>query len=169
MKGKTLSKIKQNNRPHKDKKGSATPRTKTRATPNAKGRATPRATPSPSPAHIVEQVLSVLQDNKAEQITTLDLRGKASFTDYMIIASGRSKRHINAVADYLHRALKNSGIKNIHIEGLPNCDWVLVDAGDVLIHIFRPEVRDFYKIEKMWQADIMDTQSPSNQLQLNNE
>ncbi|MDD9798121.1 MAG: ribosome silencing factor [Alphaproteobacteria bacterium] len=181
MKGKTLSKIKQNNRPHKDKttphgatppatpkgdkKGHATPRTKTRATPNAKG----RATPSPSPAHIVEQVLSVLQDNKAEQITTLDLRGKASFTDYMIIASGRSKRHINAVADYLHRALKNSGIKNIHIEGLPNCDWVLVDAGDVLIHIFRPEVRDFYKIEKMWQADIMDTQSPSNQLQLNNE
>jgi len=130
-----------------------------------------RASLSPgfSPAQFVEQTLSVLLDNKAEEIITFDLRGKVSFTDYMIIASGRSKRHINAVAEHLHRTLKNCGVKNIHIEGLPNCDWVLVDAGDVLIHIFRPEVRAFYKIEKMWQADIMDAQIQLNQSERNNE
>lgn len=161
----------QNNRRHKNSTATHDTTTHDTAAQGATNRRTPKGDKKPRAAHktIVEQVLSVLVDNKAENIITLDVRGKVSFTDYMIIASGRSKRHINAVADYLHRALKNSGIKNIHIEGLPNCDWVLVDAGDVLIHIFRPEVRDFYKIEKMWQADIMDAQLQLNQAQLNNE
>lgn len=72
----------------------------------------------------------------------------------MVVASGRSQRHVGAVADHLLRHLKESGLKNIQVEGLPNCDWVLVDAGDVVVHIFRPEVRDFYNLEKMWGVDL---------------
>lgn len=70
----------------------------------------------------------------------------------MVVSSGRSHRHVGALADHLVRALKAAGVKGLSVEGLPACDWVLVDAGDVIVHVFRPEVRTFYNIEKMWSA-----------------
>jgi ribosome-associated protein len=84
---------------------------------------------------------------------TIDLSGKTSFADNMVIATGRSQRHVGALADHLVREIKERGLGKCKVEGLPSCDWVLIDAGDVIVHIFRPEVRDFYKLEKMWAVD----------------
>jgi ribosome-associated protein len=95
-------------------------------------------------------VLTSLEDDKAEEILAIDIRGKSSFADMLIIASGRSARHVGALADHVMRKLKEAGVKDVRIEGLPQADWVLVDAGDVVIHLFRPEVRSFYNIEKIW-------------------
>ena len=105
---------------------------------------------------LIHNILQSLDDDQAQEILTIDLRGKTPFADYMVVASGRSQRHVGAVADHLLRNLKSYGLKNIQVEGLPNCDWVLVDAGDVVVHIFRPEVRDFYNLEKMWDVDILN-------------
>ena len=88
--------------------------------------------------------------DKAEDINTIDLRGQTSIADYMIVASGRSSRQVGALAEKLCDRLKASGCTNIRVEGKSSCDWVIVDAGDVIIHLFRPEVRDFYNIERMW-------------------
>ena len=90
---------------------------------------------------------------KAEEIVEIDLSGKTSIADTMIIASGRSQRHVGAIADALMRALKDNGREAIGVEGLPLCDWVLIDAGDVVVHIFRPEIRSFYNLEKIWGED----------------
>jgi ribosome-associated protein len=90
---------------------------------------------------------------KAEAVVELDLTGKTSIADAMIIASGRSQRHVGAIADALTRGLKESGHETIGVEGLPFCDWVLIDAGDLVIHIFRPEIRTFYNLEKVWGDD----------------
>jgi len=95
-------------------------------------------------------VLTSLDDDKAEDILAIDIRGRSSFADMLVIASGRSGRHVAALADHVMRKLKESGVKDVRIEGLPQADWVLVDAGDVVIHLFRPEVRAFYNIEKIW-------------------
>jgi len=95
-----------------------------------------------------------LDSDKAEDIYTIDLRGRTAMADYMIIASGRSSRQVGALAQKLQERLKARGIEGIRIEGMGNCDWVVVDAGDIIIHIFRPEVRDFYNIEKMWSMHI---------------
>ncbi len=97
-------------------------------------------------------VLTSLEDDKAEDILAIDIRGKSSFADMLIVASGRSARHVGALADHVMRKLKESGVKEVRVEGMPNCDWVLVDAGDVVVHLFRPEVRSFYNIEKIWAA-----------------
>jgi ribosome-associated protein len=97
-------------------------------------------------------VLSSLEDDKAEDILAIDIRGKSSFADMLIVASGRSARHVGALADHVTRKLKDAGVKDVRVEGLPHCDWVLVDAGDVVVHLFRPEVRAFYNIEKIWTA-----------------
>lgn len=98
-------------------------------------------------------ILSRLDDMKAEETVTIDLRGKSSITDYMIVTSGRANRHVGAIAENVAKGLKESGIPAPHIEGLPNCDWVLIDSGDVIVHVFRPEVREFYNLEKMWTSD----------------
>lgn len=98
-------------------------------------------------------MIDCLEDAKAEEIVTIPLKGKSSIGDYMIVASGRSHRHVGAIADQLQRKLKELGEGKVRVEGLPACDWVLVDTGDVIAHIFRPEVREFYNLEKMWQAD----------------
>jgi ribosome-associated protein len=90
---------------------------------------------------------------KAEDTVEIDLTGKTSIADTMIITSGRSQRHVGSIADRVLKALKEKGFGTARVEGLPACDWVLIDAGDVLIHIFRPEVRSFYNLEKMWGAD----------------
>lgn len=95
-------------------------------------------------------VLARLEDMKAEDIVTIDLAGKTSIADIMVVASGRSNRHVGSLADSVVEGLKKSGLKDIRVEGQPHCDWVLIDAGDVIVHVFRPEVRDFYGIEKMW-------------------
>jgi ribosome-associated protein len=103
---------------------------------------------------MIDVILNCLDDAKAEEIVAVDITGKSSLADHMVVASGRSQRHVGAVADQMVTALRDAGYGKPRIEGLPHCDWVLVDAGDVIVHIFRPEVREFYNIEKMWQADF---------------
>ncbi|GJL98519.1 MAG: hypothetical protein DHS20C07_01990 [Methyloligella sp.] len=93
-----------------------------------------------------------LEDGKAEDIITIDLEGKSSLGDYMIVASGRSHRHVASIADKLAKQLREAGYGRPRVEGTDNNDWVLVDAGTIIVHIFRPEVREFYNIEKMWLA-----------------
>ncbi len=101
------------------------------------------------PAILVDIVRRTLDDDKAEEISTIDLSGKTSIADYMVIASGRSARQVGALADRLIRHLKEMGIRPA-TEGKTSSDWVIVDAGSVIVHIFRPEVRAFYNLEKMW-------------------
>lgn len=101
-----------------------------------------------------EMVLDLLEDNKAEDIVHIDLAGKTSIADSMFIASGRSTRQVSAIADHLYRKLKHVTGDGCKLEGMEKADWVLIDAGDIIIHIFRPEVRSFYNLEKMWSADF---------------
>ncbi len=98
-------------------------------------------------------IMTRLDDDKAEDIVLIDLKGKSPMADTMIVASGRSHRHVGALADHILRALKETGHGKARVEGLPHCDWVLIDAGDVIVHLFRPEVRTFYNIEKIWSVD----------------
>ena len=111
------------------------------------------AVKKPAPSHALKQtaiIARALDDNKAEEIVTLDLADKCSFADFMVVASGRSQRHVAALADHVADALKKAGMPPLNIEGKDSADWVLIDAGDVVVHLFRPEVRQFYNIEKMW-------------------
>lgn len=103
---------------------------------------------------LIDLILETLDDAKAEETVAVDITGKSSLADHMVVTSGRSQRHVGAVADQIITALRDNGHGKPRVEGLPHCDWVLVDAGDVILHIFRPEVREFYNIEKMWQADF---------------
>ena len=103
-------------------------------------------------ARAIKTVLASLEDSKAENIVSIDIQGKSVLGDYMVIASGRSHRHVAAVADHLIKALKDAGFGNARVEGLAGADWVLIDSGDIIVHVFRPEVRDFYNLEKMWQT-----------------
>ena len=98
-------------------------------------------------------ILTRLDDEKAQDIVFIDLKEKSSVADGMIVASGRSHRHVGAMADHLLRALKEAGHGRARVEGLPHCDWVLIDAGDVIVHLFRPEVRTFYNLEKIWSVE----------------
>ena len=121
------------------------------------------ATPSPSKSSAASQkaakdlsefIQHVLDENSAQDILEIDIRGKSSVADFMLVASGRSNRHVSALSDYVLRALKEAGHKDIGIEGQEGCDWVLIDVGDVILHIFRPEVRVFYNIEKIWSVPL---------------
>jgi ribosome-associated protein len=102
---------------------------------------------------LLQRILSWLDDAKAEDIVTIDLKGKSSIGDFMIIATGRSDRHVGAIGDQVQRKLKDEGLGRVRVEGMPQCDWVLIDTGDIIVHVFRPEVREFYNLEKMWSAD----------------
>jgi ribosome-associated protein len=102
---------------------------------------------------LVELVTDSLDDSKAEDVVVIDLRGKTSLADHMIIATGRSDRHVGAIAEHIIHKLKEDGRAAPRVEGMPHCDWVLVDANDVIVHIFRNEVRQFYNLEKMWGGD----------------
>lgn len=122
----------------------------------------------PSPAGIsgnetvsraIETVLASLEDSKAENIVSIDIQGKSSLADYMVVASGRSHRHVAAVADHLLKALKDAGLGNARVEGMASADWVLIDSGDVIVHVFRPEIREFYNIEKLWQAPDLEAET----------
>ncbi|MGY6569670.1 MAG: ribosome silencing factor [Salinarimonas sp.] len=105
------------------------------------------------PDGLLPLVRSSLEDMKAEDLVEIDLAGKTSIADAMIVATGRSDRHVGAIADRLIKDLKDNGYGTARVEGLPTCDWVLIDTGDVIVHVFRPEVRSFYNLEKMWGAD----------------
>jgi len=102
---------------------------------------------------VLKTVLESLDDSKAEEIVSIDIAGKSALADYMVVATGRSQRHVGAIADHIARDIEEAGGRVSSIEGTPHCDWVLIDAGDVIVHVFRPEVRTFYNIEKMWTAD----------------
>ena len=112
----------------------------------AKAEATPRV----APASLHELVLQSLDDDQAMDVISIPLEGKSSIADFMIIASGRSTRQVAAMAQKLAERIKHAGFGHSRIEGLPAADWVLVDAGDIVIHVFRPEVRSFYNLERMW-------------------
>lgn len=111
------------------------------------------AKPSKPANKTLDLILSRLDDMKAEETVTIDLRGKSSITDFMVVTTGRANRHVGAIAENVAKGLKESGLKAPHMEGLTNCDWVLIDSGDVIVHVFRPEVREFYNLEKMWTSD----------------
>lgn len=98
-------------------------------------------------------IVDGLEDAKAEDIVTIELSGKTTLADRMIIASGRSSTHVGAIADRVMRACRDAGFPAPKVEGVPLCDWVLLDARDAIVHIFRPDVRQFYNLEKMWSAD----------------
>ena len=104
-------------------------------------------------ADLLATVYSSLTDAKAENIVAVDLGGKSPIADHMVIASGRSNRHVSAIADKLLQTLKATAAGPIRVEGLAQADWVLIDAGDVIVHIFRPEVRSFYNLEKLWSPE----------------
>jgi len=95
-------------------------------------------------------ILARLDDMKAEDTLSIDLRGRSSISDYMVVTSGRSNRHVGAVAENVVKALKEAGIPQLRVEGMSGCDWVLIDSGDVVVHVFRPEVREFYNLERLW-------------------
>ena len=101
-----------------------------------------------------KEIIDTLDFNKATDIVSIDLEGKSSMADYMIIASGTSSRHIQALSEQVFEKFKKSGIQNCKIEGKESNDWKLVDAHDVIVHIFHPEKREFYNLEKMWSEEI---------------
>lgn len=105
-----------------------------------------------APENIRDLATRSLDADKALDIETIDLRGQTALADFMIVASGTSSRHISALAEKVAERLKALGLNDIHIEGLRTSDWVIVDAGDVIIHLFKPEVRSFYSLEKMWRT-----------------
>ena len=104
-------------------------------------------------ASLLAKIIGWLDDAKAEEVVSIDLEGKSSIGDYMLVATGRSDRHVGAIADQIQRKLKEFGYGGVKVEGKEACDWVLIDNGDIIIHVFRPEVREFYNLEKMWAAD----------------
>lgn len=104
----------------------------------------------PDTEETLRLILARIDDLKAEDTVTIDLAGKTSIADFMVVTSGRSNRQVGAIADHLLKDLAEAGVRGVRVEGIPHCDWVLIDAGDVIIHVFRPEVRAFYNLEKMW-------------------
>ena len=109
-----------------------------------------KITRSPSSKNLLKLTLQSLEDNKAIDVVSINLIGRSSIADYMVVASGNSSRQVTSMADNLVKTYKEIGLRPSSPEGMSNGDWVLVDAKDILIHIFRPEVRDFYSLEKMW-------------------
>ena len=102
---------------------------------------------------LADRLVASLEDDKAENLIVRDLQGKSSLADVMILASGRSARHVSALADHLSEIVKERTGTAPKLEGMPNADWVLLDLGDIIIHLFRPEVREFYNLEKIWADD----------------
>jgi len=102
---------------------------------------------------LLTRILTSLDDDKAEDIVTIDLDGRSSLADAIVIANGRSQRHVSSIAEHLARRLKEAGYGTRPVDGLQSGDWVLVDAGDVIVHIFRPEVRSYYDLEGMWSVE----------------
>jgi ribosome-associated protein len=106
----------------------------------------------PSADDVLQAVKSSLDHDKADDVVVIDLAGKTSIADYMIVASGTSKRHIAAMSDHILEKVKEIGATSVATEGTGYCDWVLIDSGDVVVHLFRPEIREFYALERLWGA-----------------
>lgn len=104
----------------------------------------------PTKDELLDFVLGQLDDDQAQDVVAIDLAGKSSIADHMVIASGRSTRQVASIAQKLAEKLKQNGYGPVKLEGLPAADWVLLDAGDIVVHLFRPEVRSFYNLERMW-------------------
>lgn len=102
---------------------------------------------------LLAKIVHWLDEAKAEGIVTIDLAGKSTIGDYMVIATGRTDRHVGAIADQLQKKIKDETAARVRVEGLEACDWVLIDNGDIIVHVFRPEVREFYNLEKMWSGE----------------
>ena len=111
------------------------------------------AKPEMGPAALHQLVLAQLDDDQAQDVVSIPLEGKSSIADHMVIASGRSTRQVASMAQKLAEKIKHAGYGHARVEGLPAADWVLIDAGDVVIHLFRPEVRSFYNLERMWSFE----------------
>lgn len=101
---------------------------------------------------VLDMVETTLEDDKAEKVVVIDLTGKTEIADFLVIASGTSQRHVGAMSDHLQRRMKGVGLKGVAVEGHAQSDWVLIDGGDIIVHLFRPEVREFYNLEKIWDA-----------------
>jgi len=114
---------------------------------------------STEPASVVKLVSNILEDHKAEDTVIIDLHGKTTIGDYMVITSGNSTRQVISLAEDLVQRLKTQGLAPIKPEGLPQGNWVLIDTGNVIVHLFRPEVRAFYNLEKMWQAALPEAET----------
>ncbi len=110
--------------------------------------------PRGSSKKLLKLTLACLADAKAEDVTTIALKGKSDIADHMVICSGRSHRHVGAIADQLGDAVRDAGYARARVEGLPHCDWVLLDLNDLIVHILRPEVREFYNLEKLWSVSL---------------
>jgi len=110
-------------------------------------------------AKALKLVLESLEDSKAENVTSINITGKSALGDYMVVVTGRSSRHVMAIADHLIDDVKAGGLDHPRIEGLETGDWVLIDCGDIIVHIFRPEIREFYNLEKMWAAPDLDEET----------
>ncbi len=115
-----------------------------------------KATPQPTAAETLALIETSLDDDKADDVKIIDLIGKSDIADYMVIASGTSSRRLDSMTEHLLEKLKEAGVRDAHAEGRRSGDWVLIDAGDVIVHIFRPEVREHYALEKLWEADFAD-------------
>jgi ribosome-associated protein len=138
----------------------ASPKAASPKTASAKAKASPKATLSPEAVKITmieNLIVDSLTEDKAEDVLVIDLKGKSSIADAMIIASGRSARHVSALADHVLRKIKEQGGGRAKVEGLTQGDWVLIDTGDVIVHLFRPEVRSFYGLERIWTEDGVAT------------
>jgi ribosome-associated protein len=102
---------------------------------------------------MIALILKKLDDDQAQDVVVIDLKDKSPLADAIVVVSGRSQRHVSSMADHLLRSLKDGGFGKAQVEGLPQADWVLIDAGDVIVHLFRPEVRAFYNLEKIWSVE----------------
>ena len=137
------------------------------AAPRAKARRVPEpvskrpAAQRPDAQETLRLILTRLDDMKAEDTVTIDLTGKTSIADAMVVTSGRSNRHVTSIAENAIEGLSRAGVKGIRVEGKRNGDWVLIDAGDIIVHVFRPEVRAFYDLEKMWAGAGARRQKPA--------
>ena len=132
-------------------KKSAKPKSRKAAPPKAR-KSAPKASKAAPPTELLKRIIASLEDDKAEAIVTIDLQGRSSLCDAAVIASGRSSRHVMSIAEHLARRLKEQGYGTRPVTGASQGDWVLVDAGDIIVHVFRPEVRDYYDLEGMWNV-----------------
>jgi ribosome-associated protein len=136
-----------------------TPRKKTVAAgPRSRRKATAAETPTPTLTERLDQlqrvIIGSLEDDKAEEIVAIDLAGRAAFCDRMVIATGLADRQISAMATHLEEKLAEAGVRRVQIEGAGGSDWVLIDAGDIVVHLFKPEARTLYALERMWGSEL---------------
>ena len=120
-----------------------------------------KSDPLANSKRLLELVKTSLDDDKAEDVVNIELTGKSTIADFMVIASGRSSRQVASMAEHLCERLKMAGVSNVSVEGAARADWVLIDGGDVIVHLFRPEIREFYGLEKMWGVDLSNGTTPA--------